>query len=53
LAEKAGLAGRILPWFHPRQTWFALAHSTDQLPPLSADIHLSGAVLRAPELFSK
>jgi cyclopropane fatty-acyl-phospholipid synthase-like methyltransferase len=52
-AEKAGLAGRTLPWFHPRQTWFALAHSTDQLPPLSADIHLSGAVLRAPELFSK
>ena len=53
LAQKAGLAGRILPWFHPRQTWFALAHSADQLPPLSADIHLSGAVLRAPELFSK
>jgi len=53
LAEKAGFAGRILPWFHPRQTWFALAHSTDQLPSLSADIHLSGAVLRAPELFSK
>jgi hypothetical protein len=52
LAGKAGLAGRILPWFHPRQTWFALAHSADQLPPPSADIHLSGVVLRAPELFS-
>jgi cyclopropane fatty-acyl-phospholipid synthase-like methyltransferase len=53
LAEKAGLAGRILPWFHPRQTWFALAHSADQLPPLSTDSHLSGAVLRAPEIFQK
>jgi cyclopropane fatty-acyl-phospholipid synthase-like methyltransferase len=51
LAEKAGLASRLLPWFHPRQTWFALAHSADQLPPPSADIHLSGAVLRAPELY--
>ena len=53
LAEKAGLAGRVLPWFHPRQTWFALAHSANQLPPLSDDIHLSGVVLRAPELFPK
>jgi cyclopropane fatty-acyl-phospholipid synthase-like methyltransferase len=53
LAERSGLTGRILPWFHPRQTWFALAHSADQLPPLSADLHLSGAVLRAPELSSK
>jgi SAM-dependent methyltransferase len=53
LAEEAGLAGRILPWFHPRQTWFALAHSADQLFSAGADIHLSGAVLRAPELFSK
>ena len=53
LAEKAGLAGRILPWFHPRQTWFALAHSANQLPPLSADSHLSGAVLRAPEILPK
>jgi len=53
LAKAAGFAGRILPWFHPRQTWFALAHSADQLPPPSADIHLSGAVLRAPELLPK
>jgi cyclopropane fatty-acyl-phospholipid synthase-like methyltransferase len=53
LAQEAGFAGRILPWFHPRQTWFALAHSANQLPPPGADIHLSGAVLRAPELFPK
>ena len=53
LAKKAGLAGRILPWFHPRQTWFVLAHSADQLPPPTADIHLSGLVLRVPELFPK
>ena len=46
----AGLAGRQLPWFHPRQTWFALSPSADQLPKPADDAHLSGAVLRAPDL---
>jgi len=46
----AGLVGRALPWFHPRQTWFAMAHSPDQLPAESDDVHLSGVVLRAPGL---
>ena len=50
LIESAGLVGRALPWFHPRQTWFALAHSLADLPSASDDVHLSGAVLRAPEL---
>ena len=46
----AGLAGRALPWFHPRQTWFAIAHSPADLPPPLDDVHLSGEVLRAPDL---
>jgi cyclopropane fatty-acyl-phospholipid synthase-like methyltransferase len=49
MIEAAGLAGRALPWFHPRQTWFAMAHSRDQLPSSSDDAHLSGAVLRAQD----
>jgi SAM-dependent methyltransferase len=50
LIQGAGLAGRAIPWFHPRQTWFVMAHSTDELPSPSDDIHLSGEVLRAPGL---
>ncbi len=50
MVKGAGLVGRALPWFHPRQTWFAIAHSPTELPAASDDIHLSGAVLRAPEL---
>jgi SAM-dependent methyltransferase len=50
IARDAGLAGRLLPWFHPRQTWFALAHSADQLPSEKDDVHLSGVVLRADDL---
>jgi hypothetical protein len=50
MIEDSGLVGRALPWFHPRQTWFAIAHSPAQLPAASDDAHLSGVVLRAPEL---
>jgi hypothetical protein len=50
MIEDSGLVGRPLPWFHPRQTWFALAHAADQLPAVADDIHLTGSVLRAPEL---
>lgn len=50
MIENAGLFGRALPWFHPRQTWFAIAHSPTDLPATSDDVHLSGVVLRAPEL---
>lgn len=46
LIEGAGLVGRMLPWFHPRQTWFAAAHMKGDLPAISDDIHLSGAWLR-------
>lgn len=51
LARDAGLFGRLLPWFHTGQTWFALAHSADQLPTVADDIHLTGVVLRAPDLY--
>ena len=50
MIEGAGLAGRALPWFHPRQTWFAMALSPAELPAVSDDSHLSGVVLRVPEL---
>ena len=50
IISAAGLVGRPLPWFHPRQTWFALAASDRQLPPSAKDVHLSGAVLRDREL---
>jgi cyclopropane fatty-acyl-phospholipid synthase-like methyltransferase len=46
LAKSAGLSGRALPWYHPRQTWYALARHSDDLPSPEFDSHLSGAVLR-------
>jgi SAM-dependent methyltransferase len=49
LIAAAGLAGRALPWFHPRQTWYVLALRPEDLPPADGDKHLSGAVLRDPE----
>jgi hypothetical protein len=45
----ANLVGQCLPWYHPRQTWFALAYHRGQLPSAADAIHLSGAVLREPE----
>ncbi len=50
LIRDAGFVGRELPWFHPRQRWFAMAHAEDQLPSPADDIHLSGMVLRASDL---
>lgn len=46
LIEDARLAGRALPWFHPRQTWYLAAHSSCTLPSPLNDGHLTGAVLR-------
>jgi SAM-dependent methyltransferase len=48
LVERAGLCGRALPWFHPRQTWYALARDRDRLPPVEHDAYLRGAVLNVP-----
>ncbi len=49
LIEEVGLVGMLLPWYHPRQSWYAMALTMDALPPSSKLAHLSGAVLRDPE----
>ncbi|MGH7075121.1 MAG: class I SAM-dependent methyltransferase [Stellaceae bacterium] len=49
IVTAAGLAGRILPWFHPRQTWYALARDPSRLPPRSCDPFLTGAILDVPD----
>ena len=48
LIRETGFSGVSLPWFHPRQTWYALAHTADALPTPAQMVHLSGAVLRDP-----
>ncbi|KXF78428.1 hypothetical protein ATN84_01100 [Paramesorhizobium deserti] len=49
LLSEAALYGRELPWYHPRQNWYALAVSPEVLPDSTLDRHLSGAVLRENE----
>jgi SAM-dependent methyltransferase len=49
MIERAGLFGRALPWFHPRQTWYALARAPDRLPRREHDAALRGAILNVPE----
>ena len=46
LISECGLAGRQLPWFHPRQTWFAMAHDEQHLPQPQNDSHLTGVLAR-------
>ncbi|MGH7055211.1 MAG: class I SAM-dependent methyltransferase, partial [Stellaceae bacterium] len=48
MIERSGLSGRALPWFHPRQTWYALAREPACLPPPGCDPHLRGAILGVP-----
>jgi hypothetical protein len=48
IAARVGLYGRALPWFHPRQTWYALARDPTRVPPREYDSHLRGAVLNEP-----
>lgn len=45
LISNAGLAGRPIPWFHPRQQWYVLAGSSKFLPTQQMDIDLRGHVL--------
>ena len=47
-AQVAGLSSRALPWFHPRQSWYALARDPGRLPPPEADAHLSGTIVGQP-----
>lgn len=49
LIHDAGMVGVPLPWYHPRQRWYALANAAEALPSRSKLAHLSGAVLRDPE----
>jgi len=48
MIAEAGLVGRRLPWFHPRQTWYALARTEARLPRIEHDGFLRGAVLNTP-----
>jgi SAM-dependent methyltransferase len=50
LVGEAGLVSRALPWWHPRQTWHAIALRDADLPPVSADRHLTGGILRDPSM---
>jgi Cyclopropane fatty acid synthase and related methyltransferases len=52
IVSDLGLAHQRLPWFHPRQTWFALAKDAADLVPSDQLRHLTGAVLRTPEFAS-
>jgi hypothetical protein len=45
MIDDAGLHGRKIPWFHPRQSWFVIASNPDQLPCNDDDVHLSGMIL--------
>ena len=45
----AGLYGRALPWFHPYQTWYAIAPSQARIPPPAYDGLLRGAIFGPPE----
>lgn len=49
MVDRAGMFGRALPWFHPRQTWYALAQDPERLPSVEHDARLRGAVLDVPE----
>jgi hypothetical protein len=46
IIEGAGLFGRSIPWHHPRQEWFVLAHDESELPGVIEQFYLQGAVLR-------
>jgi len=45
----AGLYGRPIPWYHPRQTWHILAKRPDRLPPVNCTRFLTGAILNEPD----
>ena len=45
VVHDAGLVGRPIPWYHPRQTWYVLGKSPDRVPSAAADRYLTGAVL--------
>lgn len=48
LISEAGLVGRMIPWYHPLQQWYAIARTEHDLPASEHDRHLRGALLRVP-----
>ncbi len=44
MARGAGLAAVRLPWFHPRQTWYLLSASREDLPPRRIARNLKGQI---------
>jgi hypothetical protein len=42
--DEAGLKGSPLPWFHPRQTWWAIVHKGTPLPPRQLRFQARGAM---------
>lgn len=49
--HEAGMCGALLPWFHPRQVWYAMALQSEGLPSLGKYAHLSGGTLGFPSSF--
>ncbi len=50
MAAGHGLSAMPIPWYHPRQTWWLIARSEEQLPKADQLIHLGGGTLREPSL---
>lgn len=48
IGSKTGLFSRLLPWYHPRQTWYVLSRDRNRLPPPQFDPHLRGSILNEP-----
>lgn len=52
LIEKSDLVGVEIPWYHPRQTWYALGHHLSSIPTADDFRYLQGKVLFDSELSS-
>ncbi len=49
-ARNARLSAVRIPWYHPRQDWYVMAHDASRLPTFGARRYLYGAVLDDPDL---
>ena len=49
LVREAGLFGRRIPWYHPRQTWYVIAKDAALLPAKEDSRHLRGAILNVED----
>ncbi len=48
LFAEAGLFGRAIPWFHPRQSWYVAARDPARMPSPADDRYLRGPMLNVP-----